>query len=154
MSLSLTGLTKPTGTSTVSAKISVAEYASGGTSGAYTEIPGLQEIPELGGDPEKIDTTTLADTVKTSIPGVKDLGDLAFKFLYSKENYLALTNPTTGFKPNTKYVFKVEFNDGMTATFDAIPSVKLGGGGVNAALNFTINTSLQSEITFADGSAE
>lgn len=147
MSLTLT-LAAGTGESTVNAKISVAEDSSG-TAGTYTEIPDLQEIPELGGDPEKIDVTTLADTVKRSIPGVKDLGDLAFKFLYDKANWLALNNSSTGLKSDTAYWWKVEFSDTLTATFKAIPSLKLGGGGVNAAISYTINMSLQSEITFA-----
>lgn len=151
MALTLT-LTKPAGTSTTSAKISVAEITNG-TAGTYTEVLGLQEIPELGGDPEKIDTTTLADTVKTSIPGVQDLGDLAFTFLYSKANYLALTNSSTGLKSDVGYSWKVEFSDGLTATFTAIPNIKLGGGGVNTAVNFTINMSLQSAIAFSDGSS-
>ena len=151
MSLSLT-LTKPAGTSTVGAKISVAELTSG-TPGAYIEIPGLQEIPELGGDPEQIDVTVLTDTVKRSIPGVQDLGDLAFTFLYSKANYLALTGDG-GLKSDKVYSWKVEFSDGLAATFTAIPNVKLGGGGVNAAVNFSINMSLQSSITFSDGGTQ
>ena len=118
MSLSLT-LTKPAGTSTIGAKISVAE-SSGGT---YTEIPGLQEIPELGGDPEQIDVTVLTDTVKRSIPGVQDLGDLAFTFLYSKANYLSLTGDG-GLKSDKVYLWKVEFSDGLVATFTAIPDRK------------------------------
>lgn len=145
MSLSLT-LRDPAGTSTVGAKISVAEIGEGGTPGTYIEIPGLQEIPELGGDPEQIDVTCLADKVKRSIPGVQDLGDLAFVFLYSKENFLALKG---GLDDNTVYAWKVEFNDELAATFTAIPNIKLSGGAVNAAVNFTINMSLQSAIEFA-----
>lgn len=148
MALSLT-LNKATGTSTVGAKLSIAELTSG-TAGAYTEIPGLQEIPELGGDPEQIDVTTLEDTVKRSIPGVQDLGDLAFTFLYDKTNYLALKN---GLSTTTTYAWKVTFNDGLEVKFNAIPNIKLSGGGSNAALTFTINMSLQSEITPSDGGA-
>lgn len=146
MALSLT-LNKATGTSTVGAKLSIAELT-GDVAGSYTEIPGLQEIPELGGDPEQIDVTTLEDTVKRSIPGVQDLGDLAFTFLYDKTNYLALKN---GLSTTTTYAWKVTFNDGLEVTFNAIPNIKLSGGGSNAALTFTINMSLQSEITPSDG---
>lgn len=141
MALSLT-LTAAAGTSTVGAKISVSDK--GGTT--FTEIPDLQEIPELGGDPEAIDVTTLKDKVKRSIPGVTDLGDLAFTFLYDKDNFLALKS---GFVATTVYDFKVEFSDGLAATFSAIPNVKLSGGGSNTALTYSINMSLQSEIEFA-----
>lgn len=49
---------------------------------AYVEIANLQECPELGGTAEKVDVTTLADGNKKYINGIKDFGDLAFKFLY------------------------------------------------------------------------
>lgn len=138
MALTLT-LNAGTGTSTVGAKISVSDSASG----TFTEIPDLQEVPEMGGDPEPIDVTTLKDKVKRSIPGVKDLGDLAFIFLYSKENYLELNEKLDS---ETKYYWKVEFSDGLIMSFEAIPNLKLAGGGVNTALTYSINMSLQSEI--------
>lgn len=133
-------LTPATGTSSAGAKIS---YSATKGAPSYTEIPDLQEIPELGGDPEKIDVTTLKDTVKRSIPGVKDLGDLTFKFLYDKANFLAI-RAIEGIN-----YFKVEFSDGMVATFAAIPNVKMGGAAVNGALTYSISMSLQSEIEFA-----
>ena len=112
------------------------------SSGPHTEIPGLLEGPESGGDPEKIDTTTLTDTVKTSVPGVKDLGDLTFKFLYDTETFKTL-NELKG-----KQSFRVTFPDKMTVTFDAIPNVKMGSAAVNSALTFTVGMSLQSAPEF------
>ena len=60
------------------------EYSSNGTS--YTEVKNLQEIPSLGGTPEKIDVTCLADGNKKYINGLVDYGDLAFKFLYDNSD--------------------------------------------------------------------
>ena len=34
-------------------------YSTSGSS--YTNLEGLQEVPEIGSDPEKVDVTTLAD---------------------------------------------------------------------------------------------
>ena len=138
MALALTLKAAP-GTSTEGTKISVSDAASG----TFIEIPDLQEVPEMGGDPEQIDVTTLKDTTKRSIPGVKDLGDLSFVFLYSKENFLELNEKLDSKK---KYYWKVEFSDGLVMSFEAIPNLKLGGGGVNSALTYSINMSLQSEI--------
>lgn len=132
-------LEKVIGTATIGTKLSYCATEGGD----YVEVPGLQEVPELGGDPEQIDVTTLADSVKRSIPGVRDLGDLAFNFLYNKTNFLALS------KLEGVGYWKVEFPDGLTASFSAIPNVKMGGAGSNAALTYTIGMSLQSEITFA-----
>ena len=57
-------------------------YSTEGTT--YTQLTNLMEIPEIGnGAPEKIETTTLADNVKTYTAGLGDSGqDLGFKFLY------------------------------------------------------------------------
>lgn len=132
-------LEKAVGTASTGAKISY----SATSLGEFVEIPDLQEIPELGGDPEKIDITTLADPVKRSIPGVKDLGDLTFKFLYHKANFLAMSALT-----GVNY-FKVEFADGLVASFSAIPNTKMGGVAVNGPLVYSIGMSLQSDIEFA-----
>ncbi len=113
----------------------------------YTEIDLLMEIPEIGGDPEKIEVTTLSDKNKKYIPGISDLGDLAFVFLYdnstSTSNYRILKKLQD---ENKKVSFKLNYPDGSGHTFDAYVSVKIGGGGVNAAKTFTASMFLQSDI--------
>ncbi|RKD22454.1 Phage tail tube protein, TTP [Caminicella sporogenes DSM 14501] len=119
----------------------------------FTEIELLMEVPELGGDPEKIDVTTLSDKVKKYIPGVKDLGDLAFKFLYdnstANSNYRVLKGLEEN---NTLATFKVQYPDGTAHEFDAYVSVKMDAAAVNAALTFTATFSLQSDITVTNPS--
>lgn len=132
------------GTSTVETKISY--KPTGGA--AFKKLDGLQEVPELGGDPEKIDVTTLEDKVKKYIPGVRDLGDLAFKFLYDNatatSNYRVLRGIQDSGKAAT---FKVEYPDGTGHQFDAYVNVKMDSAAINAALTFTVSMSLQSDIT-------
>lgn len=113
--------------------------------GSYTELTNLQEIPEIGnGTPEKIDVTVLSDGVKKSITGLGDSAqDLAFKFLYEKAQF----NTVSGLSDSCEW--KVELPDTTSATFTATPSVKLDGAGVNAALTYTLNLSVESEIVFA-----
>ena len=48
----------------------------------YVVIPGLLEVPDIGGTTERIDVTTLADTSRQYINGIKDYGELTFKFIY------------------------------------------------------------------------
>ena len=55
-------------------------YKSDGAS--YIELTNLQEIPELGGDKESIEVTTLADAAHMYTDGLISYGDsLAFKLL-------------------------------------------------------------------------
>lgn len=117
---------------------------------AYTELEDLQEIPELGGEAEAIEITTLADEAHTYTNGIKNYGDsLAFKFLYKTEQFTTLN----AIKDVASW--KVDLpagDDGETAascTFDGSCSVKLDGVGVNAALTYTLSVKPSSAMTWA-----
>ena len=116
-------------------------YSSTGTE-SYTDLTDLLEIPSLGGSVDKVDVTTLADASKKYINGIKDYGDLPFKFNYAKEQFNTL-NGLTG-----SIHFKVTLPDNTTATFSGEPSVSLEGVGVGAAMTYTLNVSLDSDINF------
>ena len=116
-------------------------YSSTGTD-SYTDLTDLLEIPSLGGSIDKVDVTTLADASKKYINGIKDYGDLAFKFNYAKEQFTTLNGLTGSIN------FKVTLPDTTTATFSGEPSVSLEGVGVGAAMTYTLNISLDSDIEF------
>lgn len=116
-------------------------YSSTGTE-SYTDLTDLLEIPSLGGSIDKVDVTTLADASKKYINGIKDYGDLAFKFNYAKEQFTTLNGLTGSIN------FKVTLPDTTTATFSGEPSVSLEGVGVGAAMTYTLNISLNSDINF------
>lgn len=108
------------------------------------ELTNLQEIPELGGDTEAIEITTLADAAHMYTEGIKNYGDsLAFKFLYEEAQFSEL-NGTTG-----SQTWKVELPDGATCSFGGTCSVKLDGVGVNAALTYTLAVKPNSEMIWA-----
>ena len=105
------------------------------------ELTNLQEIPELGGDTESIEITTLADDAHMYTDSIKNYGDsIAFKFLYEATQFTALQASTAA------DTWKVELPDKTTCTFGGKGSVKLDGAGVNAALTYTLaikpNTSM------------
>ncbi|MDR7812076.1 phage tail tube protein [Lacrimispora sp.] len=117
----------------------------------YIILKGLKEVPELGVDPEKVDNTTLEDKMKHSELGIGDPGDLAYKFKWENEGenstYRTLRNVSdTG----ETVSFEQTFPDGTKFHFDAQCSVKVGGGGVNAAIEFTLNLGLQTDIEVVD----
>lgn len=124
------------------------------TGSSYTELEGLKEVPEMGEDPEKVDNTCLADKTKQYEYGIGDYGDLAYKFKYenssASSSYRILRKIADD---KTKVSFKQTYPDGTEFIFDAQCSVKLGGGGVNAVMEFTLNLALQSEINVTDPSS-
>lgn len=114
------------------------------TQGEFKELTNLQEIPELGGDTEAIEITTLADAAHMYTDGLKNYGDsLAFKFLYEKAQFTELT----GLQGVSDW--KVELPDGETCTFSGSSSVKLDGAGINAALTYTLAIKPSSEMAWA-----
>ena len=115
-----------------------------GDGSAFTELTNLQEIPELGGDKEAIEITTLADAAHMYTDGIFNYGDsLAFKFLYEKEQFATLT-AITGSKS-----WKVELPDGSACTFGGTCAVKLDAVGVNAALTYTLSVKPNTEMAWA-----
>ena len=108
----------------------------------FVELTNLQEIPELGGDTEAIEITTLADAAHMYTDGIKNYGDsLAFKFLYEGEQFETLN--TLGDAD-----WKVTLPDGATCTFGGTSSVKLDGVGVNAALTYTLAVKPNTEMVW------
>lgn len=110
----------------------------------YTDLTNLQEIPDLGGEVEAIEITTLADAAHMYTDGIKNYGDsLEFKFLYEGTQFETL-NALTG-----TVSWKVALPDGASCTFGGTSSVKLDGVGVNAALTYTLSVKPNTAMTWA-----
>ena len=108
------------------------------------ELSNLQEIPDLGGEAEAIEITTLADAAHMYTDGILNYGDsLAFKFLYEKEQFTMLSAVAT------EGQWKVALPDGANCSFNGTCSVKLDGVGVNAALTYTLSIKPNTEMVWA-----
>nr|DAT55101.1 MAG TPA: tail tube protein [Caudoviricetes sp.] len=122
------------------------------TKGDYQNLVGLKEVPEFGIEPEKVENTTLADKVKKYEFGIGDAGELEYKFAYDNTTvtspYRVLRNAADN---KEKLYFEQTYPDNTKVTFEGQVSVKLGGGGVNSVIEFTLKIALQSELTFVDG---
>lgn len=113
-------------------------------SGSLTELTNLYEIPELGGDVDKIEVTTLASEAHEYTNGIKNYGDtIAFKFYYEKEQFTTLNGLTEACE------WKVELPDATSYTFSGVPSVKLDGVSYNAALTYSLNIAPTSAMVVA-----
>lgn len=122
------------------------------TKGDYQNLLGLKEVPEFGIEPEKVENTTLADKVKKYEFGIGDAGELEYKFAYDNSSatapYRVLRKAAD---EKEKLYFEQTYPDNTKVTFEGQVSVKLGGGGVNSVIEFTLKIALQSELTFVDG---
>ena len=107
-------------------------------------LTNLQEIPELGGEAEAIEITTLADAAHMYTDGILNYGDsLAFKFLYEKAQFTELSSL------DGSQQWSVALPDGTKCSFSGSCSVKLDGVGVNAPLTYTLSIKPDSAMTWA-----
>ena len=115
-----------------------------GSAGEFVDLTDLQEIPELGGDKEAIEITTLEDAAHMYTDGILNYGDsLSFKFLYNNTQFETLQGLTGSSE------WKVSLPDSTTCTFSGTSSVKLDGVGVNAVLTYTLNIKPNSAMVWA-----
>ncbi len=117
------------------------------SSSSYEVLDGLQEVPSLGGTPDKVEVTTLSDGSRRYIKGIKDYGDLTFKFLYQNDTTTSNFRVLRGLEESGKIVdWKVEFPDGTAFAFSGECTVAPSDGAVNAAITFNLTISLNSDI--------
>ncbi len=124
--------------------------------GTFQTLYGLQKTPEMGGEPEKVQVTNLANKNHRYIRGVKDLGDLDFEFFYNddKDNPDVTEDDVAASysvlraldKAGTLTHFKLIYPDGTGFAFSGTVTVKRSAAEVNQALQFTLRIMCQSEL--------
>lgn len=129
----------------------------GTSSETYEKLIDIKEFPDLGGEPEMLETTTLSDNMQTYIPGIQSLDGLAFTANYTKEDFTklkALEGKDEGYA-----VWFGATGDGKSATpdgsngkfsFNGQLSVYPVGGGVNEVVEMSITIAPSTPITFAE----
>ena len=115
--------------------------------GSYKELEGLQAIPDLGGSAETVETTTLKNSNKTYIPGIKDFGELEFTFLYDNSEGSTFRTMRAIEESNSQGHFKVVLPDSTTFAFSGKVVTKIAGVGVGEAITFTLTIVADSDIT-------
>lgn len=127
-------------------------YKSEGTT--YTKIDNLQTCPDLGGTAEKVEVTTLEDSNKKYINGVKDFGDLEFTFLYDNSSETSNYRIVRGLEEAGDVVeWKVTFPDGTSFAFSGEVATRVETAEVNTALTFVAAITLNSDIAVTNPTA-
>ena len=125
--------TEGTPSSTIGTRIFIAE---GSVAGAlsFKELPSITEVGELGGDADDIDVTTLKQTERSYVPGVKDFPSVDVTLLMedkeagNSDNYSALRKAELA---GTIHCVDVLFPNKRGVRFFAKIKTKLNGASVN-----------------------
>ena len=122
----------------------------------YTKLTDIKEFPDLGGEPEMLETTTLSDSMQTYIAGIQSMDGLSFSANYDMTEYQKL-KALEGKKESYAVWFggtasggtvTPDGSDGKFA-FDGELSVYPVGGGVNEVVGMNITIAPSTPITFS-----
>lgn len=102
----------------------------------YTKLCDIKSFPDLGGEPERIDVTTLSDNVRHYTAGVQDLSSFSFSANYIASDY-AKINSLSGHQYDYAIWLGTDGADGKWSWTGDIYVFKAGGD-VNAAQEMTI----------------
>lgn len=109
-------------------------------------IPGITSIPDIGGEPETLETTTLDNLTYTSyIAGLQDLGgSFAFEANFTPEFMEAVETAGVG-KEHTWYIyFPAPLNCNYSWTGAAV-KLPVSGVGVNEVVGTTLYVTVNDE---------
>lgn len=123
----------------------------------YTKLIDIKEFPDLGGEPEMLETTTLSDKMQTYIAGIQSLEGLSFTANYDKTDFSKL-KALEGKKEQYAVWFGGTESGGVVTpdgsngkfSFDGELSVYPVGGGVNEVVDMNITIAPSTVITFAE----
>ena len=129
-------------------------YKKGSSESTYTLIANLQAAPALGGTPERVDVTTLEDANRKYIQGVKEYEELAFTFLYDNTTETSNYRVVRGLEEEGGVVdWEVTFPDTTKFHFSGEVATSINEAEVNAAITFTANITLNSDIEVVNPTA-
>lgn len=116
----------------------------------WTRVYGLASTPDFGGQPNKIDTTTLDNTIaETSTNGLQPAVELSYEFnvqvLNSAEANLRQIKTLADAKTQSKW--RLTKASGMTIEYEAVPSISYSADEQGGIEKFVMYHDLKSDLT-------
>jgi len=116
-----------------------------GTPITYAKLVDIKDYPDLIGAPEALDATTLSDTQRKYVQGIKANEQLSFTANYTESDFNTL-NSLSG-----EQLLAVDFGTSGAEgrfTFSGYVAVSIVGHGVNEVREMLITITPTTEITF------
>lgn len=117
----------------------------GADAASVEKVIDIKEFPDLIGEPNMLETTTLSDGAQTYIPGIKAMDSMAFLFNYTKEDF-AKVKADEG-----KLLFyELSFSDGSKFSWQGSHTATLAGKGVDEVVEAGITIAPSTEVEFSE----
>lgn len=125
------------------------------TDSTYSKLIDIKEFPDIGGDPELLETTTLSDKMQTFILGIQSNGGLNFTANYTKADFTALQALEGDEEDYAIWFGGTESGGVVTPTgsdgkfsFKGELSVHVTGAGVNEVVDMAVTIAPTTVIAF------
>ena len=123
---------------------------------AYTKLIDIKNFPDLGGSPERLESTTLSDPMQTFVEGIQQLDELQFNANYDK-TVMTTLNGLKGQELDYAVWFGATTSNNVVTpsgtdgkfSFKGTLSAFASGKGVNEVREISITISNTTPISFA-----
>lgn len=136
-------------------KVFLMHKPSTGSSTTWSKLVDIKDFPDLGGDPEMLQTTTLSNKMHTYIAGIQDVSALEFTCNYTKADYQTLVALAGANEHYAVWFGGTESQGVLTPSgsegkfeFDGELVVYPTGAGVNEVVEMKVSIAPSTEITF------
>lgn len=116
----------------------------GESEGALTKKVDIKDFPDLIGDPNLLETTTLSDAAQTYIPGIKSMDLMTFTTNFTKTDFQACKADE-----GKNLFYSLEFSDGAKFTWQGQHTMGVPGKGVDEVVEATINIVPSTSVEFS-----
>lgn len=106
----------------------------------------IKDFPDLYGEPEMLETTTLSDEAVTHIKGIRSSDSMTFTYNYTKEDFTKVEADA-----DKALFYKLVFSDGSEFTWEGQHSSGLPGKGVNEVIEAQVIIAASTPVRFATG---
>lgn len=98
------------------------------------KVVDIKDFPDLMGEPNMLETTTLSDAAQTFIPGIKSMDVMAFTYNYTKADFEKVKQDEG--KP---LFYELEFSDGSAFVWQGSHTATIPGKGVDEVIEAGIS---------------
>ncbi|MBQ6264898.1 MAG: phage tail protein [Clostridia bacterium] len=116
------------------------------TESDYKRLCNIKKLPDLGGSPEALETTTLSNSQNTYTPGLQTFDQLSFTANYTTAMFDSVAGVCDNESTYSYAVFLGDDGEDGKFYFDAIGNVFKSGVGVNEVQEMTVTLSPATDI--------
>ena len=115
----------------------------GKTADSVAKVIDIKDFPDMIGEANLLETTTLSDAQQTNIPGIKSSDTLSFTYNYTSSDYAKVEADA-----NTPLFYELAFSDDSSFTWQGQHTSGLPGKGVDEVIEATVNIAASTAVEF------